>query len=155
MIRNRRRDRRQHAHFHGIHHPRAPDFLSSHPATPERIKNAQNGAHAVTASAGVALATALASLYTHHPVRRDTAMTGEITLTGLVLPVGGIKEKVLAAHRAGIRHVILPGENQKDLRDIPDSVRRELKFTFADRMDDVLAAAIPEVREQVQEMAAT
>jgi ATP-dependent Lon protease len=105
-------------------------------------------------SAGVALATALASLYTHHPVRRDTAMTGEITLTGLVLPVGGIKEKVLAAHRAGIRQVILPSENQKDLRDVPESVRRDLSFVFASRMDDVLGAAIPELAERAHEAAA-
>jgi ATP-dependent Lon protease len=105
-------------------------------------------------SAGVALATALASLYTHHPVRRDTAMTGEITLTGLILPVGGIKEKVLAAHRAGIRQVILPSENEKDLRDIPQSVRRDLSIVFASRMEDVLAAAIPRLSERVPEVAA-
>ena len=77
-------------------------------------------------SAGVTMATALTSLYTRLPVRSDTAMTGEITLTGLVLPVGGIKEKVLAAHRAGIRRVILPAANEKDLRELPDSVRREM-----------------------------
>ncbi|TMQ31887.1 MAG: endopeptidase La, partial [Planctomycetota bacterium] len=92
-------------------------------------------------SAGVALASALTSLYTDHPVRNDTAMTGEITLTGLVLPVGGIKEKVLAAHRAGIRRVILPKENQKDLRDVPESVRRDLQFIFAERVEEVLEAA--------------
>jgi ATP-dependent Lon protease len=104
-------------------------------------------------SAGVALAAALASLYTHMPVRNDTAMTGEITLTGLVLPVGGIKEKVLAAHRAGIRQVILPKENEKDLRDVPEMVRRELKFIFAQRVEDVLAAAIPKLAEQSVELA--
>ena len=74
-------------------------------------------------SAGVALASALTSLYTGVPVRSDVAMTGEITLTGLVLPVGGIKEKVLAARRAGIRHVILPHDNEMDLRELPDNVR--------------------------------
>src|SRR5207248_7913626 len=67
-------------------------------------------------SAGVALVTALTSLYTHYPVRGDVAMTGEITLSGLVLPIGGVKEKVLAARRAGIKHVILPADNETDLR---------------------------------------
>jgi ATP-dependent Lon protease len=104
-------------------------------------------------SAGVAIATALASLYTHMPVRNDTAMTGEVTLTGLVLPVGGIKEKVLAAHRAGIRQVILPSENEKDLRDVPETVRREVKFTLAQRMEDVLAAAIPRLADKPAELA--
>jgi ATP-dependent Lon protease len=99
-------------------------------------------------SAGVAMATALTSLYTRQPVRNDTAMTGEITLTGLVLPVGGIKEKVLAARRAGIRRVILPKENEKDLRDIPEHVRRELTFVFAQRVEEVLAAAIPGLAER-------
>jgi len=96
-------------------------------------------------SAGVTMATALTSLYTRLPVRGDTAMTGEITLTGLVLPVGGIKEKVLAAHRAGIRRVILPLANEKDLRELPESVRRELEFTLAERIENVLEAAIPEL----------
>jgi ATP-dependent Lon protease len=105
-------------------------------------------------SAGVALATALTSLYTGHPVRKDTAMTGEITLTGLVLPVGGIKEKVLAAHRAGIRQVILPRENEKDLRDIPASVREQVAFVFAQRMEEVLSAAIPEVAAPMAEAVA-
>jgi ATP-dependent Lon protease len=96
-------------------------------------------------SAGVALVTALTSLYTNTPARSDTAMTGEITLTGLVLPIGGVKEKVLAARRAGMRRVILPRENEKDLRDIPENVRNELEFIFADRIEDVLSAAIPEL----------
>ena len=104
-------------------------------------------------SAGVAMATALASLYTQTPIRNDTAMTGEVTLTGLVLPVGGIKEKVLAAHRAGIRQIILPKENEKDLREVPETVRRELKFVFAERMDDVLAAAIPRLADRPAELA--
>jgi ATP-dependent Lon protease len=94
-------------------------------------------------SAGVAMATALASLYAQLPVRSDTAMTGEITLTGIVLPVGGTKEKVLAARRAGIRRVILPKDNEKDLRDLPDHVRQEMEFIWAERIEDVLAAAIP------------
>src|SRR5438045_4316357 len=79
-------------------------------------------------SAGVTITTALASLATRRPVRADVAMTGEITLRGKVLPVGGIKEKVLAAHRAGIRSVILPGPNARDVEDIPEDVRRELSF---------------------------
>jgi ATP-dependent Lon protease len=103
-------------------------------------------------SAGVALVTALASLYTHTPVRGDVAMTGEVTLTGLVLPVGGIKEKVLGARRAGIKHVILPRDNEMDLRELPEHVRKEMKFTLADRIEDVLLAALPEVGQRLQEM---
>ena len=70
-------------------------------------------------------------------------MTGEVTLTGLVLPIGGVKEKVLAARRAGLRRIVLPGGNQKDLRDLPEEVRREMEFVFADRAEDVLAAVLP------------
>ncbi len=70
-------------------------------------------------------------------------MTGEVTLTGLVLPIGGVKEKVLAARRVGIKRVILPRGNQKDLRDLPDEVRQEMEFIFADRVEDVLQAVIP------------
>ncbi len=94
-------------------------------------------------SAGVAMATALASMYTRLPARGDTAMTGEITLTGLVLPIGGVKEKVLAARRAGITRVILPEQNEKDLRDLGGDVRKEMEFIFARRIEDVLSAAIP------------
>ncbi|MEX0702213.1 MAG: endopeptidase La [Planctomycetales bacterium] len=94
-------------------------------------------------SAGVTILAALASLYSGLPVRGDTAMTGEITLTGLVLPVGGIKDKVLAAHRAGLRHVILPEENRKDLPELSERVRSEMEFIFARRAEDVLRAAIP------------
>jgi len=104
-------------------------------------------------SAGVALATALTSLYTGVSVRNDVAMTGEITLTGLVLPVGGIKEKVLAARRAGILHVILPRDNEMDLRELPDNVRTEMRFTLAERIEDVLAVALPHVAERLQEPA--
>jgi ATP-dependent Lon protease len=89
------------------------------------------------------MAVALASLYTRKPVRSDTAMTGEISLTGLVLPVGGIKEKVLAARRLGIRRIILPKDNEKDLAEIPDEIRKELEFVFAARIEDALAAALP------------
>jgi ATP-dependent Lon protease len=101
-------------------------------------------------SAGVAMVTALASAYTNQPVRSDIAMTGEITLSGLVLPVGGIKEKVLAAQRAGIRHVILPRDNEVDLQELPDKVRQELKFTLAERIEDALQAALPEVGQRLQ-----
>ena len=101
-------------------------------------------------SAGVTMATALASLYTKLPARSDIAMTGEITLTGLVLPIGGVKEKVLAARRAGILTVILPKGNQKDLRDLPEHVRDEMKFLFAERVEDVLRAAVPHLGERME-----
>src|SRR5262249_9390884 len=93
-------------------------------------------------SAGIALATALASLLMRKPVRSDTAMTGEITLAGLVLPVGGIKEKVLAARRAGLRRVILPKANAKDLRKLPDAVRHEMTFILVERFVEVIQNAI-------------
>jgi ATP-dependent Lon protease len=99
-------------------------------------------------SAGITMATALASMYTGCPVRSDTAMTGEITLTGLVLPIGGVKEKVLAARRAGILRVVLPKENEKDLRDLPDHVRAEMEFVFVEAIEDVLAAVIPLLAER-------
>jgi ATP-dependent Lon protease len=89
------------------------------------------------------MTTALASLYSGVAMRSDTAMTGEVTLTGLVLPIGGVKEKVLAARRAGLKRVILPRGNQKDLRDLPMEVRQEMEFVFADRVADVLTAALP------------
>ena len=94
-------------------------------------------------SAGTAMATALASLATGVPVSEDVAMTGEITLTGQILPIGGVKEKVLAAERAGITTVILPSENEADLDDLPDDVRASLRFVLADTIDDVLEAAFP------------
>jgi len=96
-------------------------------------------------SAGVTMTTALASLYSGKPARSDTAMTGEVTLTGLVLPIGGVKEKVLAARRVGIKRVILPRGNQKDLRDLPEEVRNEMEFIFADRVEDVLGAMLPDM----------
>ncbi|MDP3596732.1 MAG: endopeptidase La, partial [Nitrospirota bacterium] len=92
-------------------------------------------------SAGITMATALASTYSGKAVRSDTAMTGEISLSGLVLPVGGIKEKVLAAHRAGIRRIILPKANEKDLKEVPQEVRNELTFILAERIEEVLPAA--------------
>ena len=93
-------------------------------------------------SAGVTIVTALASLATRRPVRSDVAMTGEITLRGKVLPVGGIKEKVLAAHRAGIRTVILPRRNERDVEDVPEELRRQLTFGFVDDADEVLRQAL-------------
>jgi ATP-dependent Lon protease len=95
-------------------------------------------------SAGVTILTALVSLLTGIRVRSDVAMTGEVTLRGLVLPVGGIKEKVLAAHRAGIKRVVMPARNEKDLIDVPEQARKELEFVFAGHMDEVLAAALEE-----------
>jgi ATP-dependent Lon protease len=97
-------------------------------------------------SAGVTMAAALASLLTSRPCRSDTAMTGEITLRGKVLPVGGIKEKVLGAHRAGIRTVILPVENKKDLRDIPKPVLDSLNFRYVETVDQVLEGALEPAR---------
>ena len=101
-------------------------------------------------SAGVTMATALASLYTKLPARNDTAMTGEMTLTGLVLPIGGIKEKVLAARRVGIHRVVMPKANQKDLRELPEHVRQEMEFIFAERVEDVLSALIPGLSERIE-----
>ncbi len=108
-------------------------------------------------SAGITIATALASALTRKPVRKDVAMTGEITLRGRVLPIGGLKEKVLAAHRAGIKTVILPEENRKDLEDVPDKVKEEMTFEFVRHMDEVLHVALvngdetplPEVRQEL------
>lgn len=93
-------------------------------------------------SAGVTMLTALASLLTNKSVKKDLAMTGEITLRGQVLPVGGVKEKVLAAHRAGIKTLILPKFNAKDLEDIPKKVQKDIEFHFVDKMRDVLKLAI-------------
>jgi ATP-dependent Lon protease len=96
-------------------------------------------------SAGVAMATALYSLISNQPVSADVGMTGEITLRGQVLPVGGIKEKVIAAHRSGLSTVILPRRNEADLDDLPDEVRSELNFVFAESIDDVLETAVERV----------
>ncbi len=131
----------------------ARSYLWSHAAElgikPEAIK--ENGIHVhVPAgaipkdgpSAGVTMASAMASLYTGRKVRSDTSMTGEITLSGLVFPVGGVKEKVLAAHRAGIRRIILPERNEADIEDIPEDVRKELEIIPAKYISDVLKAAL-------------
>jgi ATP-dependent Lon protease len=93
-------------------------------------------------SAGVTMFTALISLLTGRTIAHDIAMTGEITLRGLVLPVGGIKEKVLAAKRAGISKVILPEKNRKDIEEVPEHVRNTMKFYFAKEMDDVIKLAL-------------
>jgi ATP-dependent Lon protease len=92
-------------------------------------------------SAGITMAMSLISLLTGRPTRRRMAMTGEITLRGRVLPIGGLKEKVLAAHRAGIRTVLLPTRNEKDLEDVPAAVRKQVEFVFVDTIDDAIAAA--------------
>jgi ATP-dependent Lon protease len=92
-------------------------------------------------SAGVAIFVSLVSLLTQRTVRHDVAMTGEISLRGLVLPVGGIKEKTVAAARSGIKCVILPARNRRDLEDIPASVRETLQFVWAERVEDAVAAA--------------
>jgi ATP-dependent Lon protease len=104
-------------------------------------------------SAGVTIATTLASLLTGRVVRHDLAMTGEITLRGKVLPVGGIKEKVLGARRAGIKTIVLPKRNEKDLEDIPANVRGEMRFIFVETMDDVLEHAL-EPRDTSQQLRA-
>jgi ATP-dependent Lon protease len=93
-------------------------------------------------SAGVAMFMALVSLMTDRTVRSDTAMTGEISLRGLVLPVGGIKEKIVAAHRAGLRRIMLPARNRKDFEDIPEEVRQQLTFTWLERVDDAVSSAL-------------
>jgi ATP-dependent Lon protease len=89
-------------------------------------------------SAGAAITLAIGSVLSQRPIRRDIAITGEVTLRGKVLEIGGVKEKVLAAYRAGLRHVVMPANNEKDLRDIPDEVRGHMTFTFVSTMDDVL-----------------
>ena len=96
-------------------------------------------------SAGITMATALASLYSNKPVRDDIAMTGELTLSGLILPVGGIREKVLAAHRTGIRHVILPKDNESELAKLPPPVRDEMQVTLVDRLEEAVNVAIPDL----------
>jgi ATP-dependent Lon protease len=93
-------------------------------------------------SAGITLATAISSALTKIPVRGDVAMTGEITLRGKVLPIGGLKEKLMAAHRHGILEAIIPRENEKDLPDIPDAIKQTMKLNFVESMDEVLKVAL-------------
>src|SRR6185436_16731039 len=96
-------------------------------------------------SAGVTVLTAMASILTGRPTRDDLAMTGEITLRGRVLPIGGVKEKVLGAHRAGIRRVLLPSRNEADLDDIPADLRKEMQLVLVDSIDQVLREALAPV----------
>ncbi len=101
-------------------------------------------------SAGVTMATSLVSLISGYPVKKSTSMTGEITLRGQVMPVGGIKEKMLAAHRAGIKTVILPKRNEQDLEDVPEEVRKAMHFVFAELVNDVLKAALDKKPQQIK-----
>ncbi len=93
-------------------------------------------------SAGITITTALASALSGRPVSSKVAMTGEVTLRGKVLPIGGLREKVLAAHRAGIRTIILPQENRKDAEEIPAKIRKQMKLVYAEHMDQVLGKAL-------------
>jgi ATP-dependent Lon protease len=102
-------------------------------------------------SAGVTMTTALVSLLTGRPVRAEVGMTGEVTLQGRVLPIGGVKQKVLAAHRAGLKEVILPERNGADLEDVPESVRAEMTFHLASEIDQVLDHALAPEGQEGQE----
>jgi ATP-dependent Lon protease len=106
-------------------------------------------------SAGIAMFTAIASLFTNRPVRFDVAMTGEVTLRGLVLPIGGLKEKSLAAARAGIKTVIIPKLNEKDLPEIPDEVKKKVTFRPAEDVDQVLGIALEPQTNRVRNNGAT
>jgi ATP-dependent Lon protease len=99
-------------------------------------------------SAGITMATSIASALTKVPVRRDIAMTGEITLRGRILPIGGLKEKVLAAHRGQIKQVIIPYENEKDLGEIPQKIRKDVDIKLAEHMDQVLRLALKQSDSQ-------
>ena len=101
-------------------------------------------------SAGIGMVTSIVSAITNNPVRRDVAMTGEVTLTGQVLPIGGLKEKLLAAHRAGIKQVIIPKENEKDLVDMPKKMNDEIKITPREHADEVLKIALTKELKRVE-----
>jgi ATP-dependent Lon protease len=93
-------------------------------------------------SAGVTMATALVSLISNRPVKKGVTMTGEITLRGQVMPIGGLKEKLLAAHRVGLKTVILPKRNELDVEDVPEEIRKTMNFVYAESINDVLKAAL-------------
>ena len=101
-------------------------------------------------SAGIAMVTSIVSSITKIPVNREIAMTGEVTLTGQVLTIGGLKEKLLAAHRAGIKHVLIPKDNEKDLVDIPEKVKKDIKITPVSIVDDVLKIALTKELKKVE-----
>ncbi|OGY09056.1 MAG: endopeptidase La [Candidatus Blackburnbacteria bacterium RIFCSPHIGHO2_01_FULL_43_15b] len=103
-------------------------------------------------SAGVAMATSLISALTGTKTKRDVAMTGEITLRGRVMEIGGVKDKVIAAHRAGIKTIVLPQDNQKDMDDVPDKVKKDIKFVFASHLDQVLEVAIPDFNRRLRRL---
>jgi len=106
-------------------------------------------------SAGVTMATALVSALTRRPIRKEVAMTGEITLRGKVLPVGSIRDKVLAAHRAGSKHIVMPRDNENDLLEVPEEIRRDLEFLLVEHVDEVLNAALhPEKAQERPRLAA-
>jgi ATP-dependent Lon protease len=106
-------------------------------------------------SAGVTMATALVSALSRRPIRKEVAMTGEITLRGKVLPVGSIRDKVLAAHRAGSRQIVMPRDNENEIEEVPEDVRRELEFVLVDHVDNVLNAALhPEKTQDRPKLAA-
>ena len=104
-------------------------------------------------SAGIALCTALVSVLTGIPARSDVAMTGEITLRGQVLPIGGLKEKLLAAHRGGIKEVLIPDENKRDLKEIPDNIKGDLIIRPVKWIDEVLEVALQRMPEPLDELA--
>ena len=93
-------------------------------------------------SAGIGMVTSIVSAISNNPVRKDVAMTGEVTLTGQVLPIGGLKEKLLAAHRAGVKKVLIPKENEKDLVDVPKKVREDIKIIPVENADEVIKMAL-------------
>ncbi len=101
-------------------------------------------------SAGIGMVTSIVSSITKIPVRRDIAMTGEVTITGQVLPIGGLKEKLLAAHRAGIKEVLIPKDNEKDLTDIPKKVKEDIKLTTVEIVDDVLKIALTKELKRIE-----
>ena len=107
----------------------------------DTFNSRRNGSDS-SASAGITIATALISALTGRPVRANLAMTGEITLRGRVLAIGGLKEKVLAAHHANIYHMLIPRENEKDLAEIPAKIQKSMKFTIVDTMDRVIETAL-------------